>query len=51
MVRHLKWVSHHLTRAMMEQRVDLSRELLVTLRPVKHRGWNHFLTGDKSGSG
>jgi hypothetical protein len=33
---------------MMEQRVKLSRELLVTLRSAKHPSWTHFLTGDKS---
>jgi hypothetical protein len=47
-VWHSKWVLHHLTTAMMEQRVKLSRELLVTLRSAKHRGWIHFLTGDGS---
>jgi hypothetical protein len=47
-VRHLKWVFHRLTTAMMEQRVELSQELLVTLRPAKCRGWAHFLTGDES---
>jgi hypothetical protein len=33
---------------MMEQRVELSRQLLVTLRSAKHRGWTHFLTDDES---
>jgi hypothetical protein len=32
----------------MEQRVELSRELLVTLRSEEHRDWTHFLTGDES---
>jgi hypothetical protein len=32
----------------MEQRVELSRELLVTLRSAKRRGWTHFLRGDES---
>jgi hypothetical protein len=36
-VRHLKWALYHLTTAMTQQRVELSRELLVTLRSVKHR--------------
>jgi hypothetical protein len=47
MVRHLKWVPHHLITAMMEQWVELSRELLVRLKSAKHRGWTHFLTGDE----
>jgi hypothetical protein len=33
---------------MMEQQVELSRELLVTLRSAKHRGWTHFFSGDES---
>jgi hypothetical protein len=37
-VWHLKWVPHHLTAAMMEQRVELSRKLLVTLGLAKNRG-------------
>jgi hypothetical protein len=47
-VRYLKWVSHHLTTAMMEQRVDRSRELFATLRSAKRRGCTQFLTGDES---
>jgi hypothetical protein len=47
-VRHLKWVPHHLTTAMIEQWIELSQELLVTLRLTKHHGWTHFLTGDES---
>jgi hypothetical protein len=43
-----KVVPHHLNRAMMEQLVELSPELLVTLRSAKHRGWTHFLTCDES---
>jgi hypothetical protein len=31
----------------MKQMVELSRELLVTLRSAKHRGCTHFLTGDE----
>jgi hypothetical protein len=33
---------------MMEQRVELFRELLVMLKSAKHRGWIHFLTGGES---
>jgi hypothetical protein len=40
-------VPHHLTTAMMEQRVKLSPELLVTLKAAKRRGWTHFLIGDE----
>jgi hypothetical protein len=47
-IRHLKWVPHHLTAAMMEQRVELSQKLLLTVRSVRHRGWTHVLTGDES---
>jgi hypothetical protein len=47
-VRYLKWVLHHLSTAMMEQRVKLSRKLLVSLKSVKHRGWTYFLTEDES---
>jgi hypothetical protein len=47
-VRHLKSAPRHLPTAMMEQRVELSRELLITLMSVKHRGWTHFLTGYES---
>jgi hypothetical protein len=32
----------------MEQQVELSRELLVTLRSAKRHGWTHLLTGDES---
>jgi hypothetical protein len=34
--------------AVMKQPVELSRELLVTLRLAKHRGWTHFFTTDES---
>jgi hypothetical protein len=47
-VRYLKCVPHHLTPAMMEQQIELSRELLVALRSANYCGWIHFLTGDKS---
>jgi hypothetical protein len=46
-MRHLKWVRHHLTTVMTEQRVELSRELLVTLKSAKHHGWTRFLAGDE----
>jgi hypothetical protein len=32
---------------MMEQRVELSRELVVTLRSAMPHAWTHFLTGDE----
>jgi hypothetical protein len=47
-IKHLKWIPHDLTAAMMEQRVELSRKLLLTLRSAGHRGWTQFLTGDES---
>jgi hypothetical protein len=37
-----------ITEPMMEQCVELSQKLLLTLRSARHRGWAHFLTGDES---
>jgi hypothetical protein len=46
-IPHLKSILHHITTALMKQRVEFSRELLVMLGSAKHRGWTHFLTGDE----
>jgi hypothetical protein len=47
-MQYLKVVFNHVTTAMMEQRVELSRELLVTLRSANRRGWTRFIPGDES---
>jgi hypothetical protein len=39
---------HDLAAAIMEQRAELSRKMLVAVSPSKLRGWSHFLTGDES---
>jgi hypothetical protein len=49
-VRHLKWVPHHFTVAVMEQRLQLPKRLPVTVMSANHRGWTHLLTADKSWS-
>jgi hypothetical protein len=46
-VQHLKWVLHHPIAAVMEQQVELFRELLVALRSAKNSGWTQFITVDK----
>jgi hypothetical protein len=40
-IRHVKWAPHDFTAAMMEQRVELSKKLLVTMRTAKHCDWTH----------
>jgi hypothetical protein len=47
-VWYLMWVSHQITTAIMEQQIELSRELCVRLGSAKHCGWTHFLTGYES---
>jgi histone-lysine N-methyltransferase SETMAR len=46
--RHLRWVPHALSQLQKAQRVELSRELLRTLRIQHDRAWHDIVTLDES---
>jgi hypothetical protein len=48
-VQDLKSAYYRRTTAMMEQRVGLSKTLLVTVGTPKHRGWTRFLADGELG--
>jgi hypothetical protein len=45
---HLRWISHALSHAQKKQRVELSRQLLRTLRIQCDRTWHNLVTLDES---